>query len=418
MYVSVCVPKGQRTLLSHLHSQSRFPCPGLGPATLCALHGGKLTPAKSPERPAPSLRGSGNQAQWVPGDPRQRGYPLPAQVPGPIRSSSAQPSPAPARAWRQQQQQHPGAAPAPTNNRGGRPCPYPSRPVALPGQGRRRPPASRPPPAAAAALTQAELGDISVVGPAEDAGDEEHRHPVEQPLAAAPHATPSARRPGCRRCRHLLAPHPGRSLRGPGPRPRSPPEPAPAPPSRHGRSSHRPPAAPRGLGRAGQRGETRPRAHSVIRGCGWLCRAGGLAAKLAPGGGAVPPGAGRGSGLGRPPRVGALGRGAPGARRCFPSQPPLKRGWARLTPPCKCFKTRGYKKRCLVCKYCSECREQVLRAAVPWRARGGGRPRWLGMAGFRFLVGVRVGEGGGGLCRFPLPRKALRYTHRNEMLVN
>lgn len=78
-----------------------------------------------------------------------------------------------------------------------------------------------------ATLTQAKLGDIGVVGPAEDAGDEEHGHPVEQPLAAAPHATPAARRPGCRRGgrrrRHLPAPHPGRALRGPRPGRTSPP---------------------------------------------------------------------------------------------------------------------------------------------------------------------------------------------------
>lgn len=91
----------------------------------------------------------------------------------------------------------------------------------------------RPLPPPPAALTQAELGDIGVVGPAQDAGDEEHGHPVEQPLAAPPHAAPAARRPGRRRCprccrwwrrrRHLPAPHPGRALRAPRPGRASPP---------------------------------------------------------------------------------------------------------------------------------------------------------------------------------------------------
>lgn len=192
----------------------------------------------------------------------------------------------------------------------------PRRPAALPRQGRRRPPASRPPPAAAAALTQAELGDIGVVGPAENAGDEEHRHPVEQPLAAPPHAAPSARSPGCgrRRCRHLPAPHPGRSLRGPGARPRSPPEPAPAPPSRRGRSSHRPPAAHPGWAGQGSRGRAAREPIASSRG---LVVSAGLGVR------ARPPGSGRAAERLRPAQGAAPASGGHHVQGRWGGEPPV-----------------------------------------------------------------------------------------------
>lgn len=300
-----------------------LPVSRLGPATLSALHGGKLPPAESPERPAPSCRGSGTRhdgSRRISGSADSLARPGGRGAGEPVQPSPAHPRTrygrgsgggGSSRGWPRRRQ-----------TRTGRPCPCPCRcrPAALPRQGRRCPPASRPPPAAAAALTQAELGDIGVVGPAEDAGDEEHRHPVEQPLAAPPHAAPSARRPGCRRRRrrHLPAPHPAARSGGPGPgrAPRRSP-PRPHPPGAAAPPTARPPlppgwAGPGSGGRAAREPVASPRGPGVCAGPGTRTRTRTRAA----GSGRWRSGPARRRARLRPPRAGALGRAVPWARRC------------------------------------------------------------------------------------------------------